>query len=125
MVALIAVVLALGVLWAWLAGHWFARVLVGIVLMPLVPLALAAAIWGILQQAHATEHVMQGAAIAAGILGVPLAWWIVKAPRRRAAPGVDYLVPPSREGWASSGTWQDRAGDSPASGASPGVRRLG
>ena len=103
MVWLLALVLALAVLWAWLAGHWFGRVLM---LMALGGFCLATALVN-----------GDSRAFSLLVVALPAVWIIAALPtyyrrhRNRAfmaAPGVDYLVPRAGGGWVSLETWKDR-----------------
>lgn len=70
MVALLWVVLALGLLWLWLSGHWFGRAL-----MFLLGAVIAAAIASLVSEPH-------GAALGALslIVGTVTAWVIASIP---------------------------------------------
>lgn len=79
MVALVAVVLGLGVLWFWLVGHWFARLLA----FPLLALAIGACIGGILEQflqpqdkpISALIAVLVGGFLGWHLSGLPIRFW--------------------------------------------------
>jgi hypothetical protein len=71
MVALIAIVLALVVLAAWLSGHWFARVI--------VMLVLGGFVWAVALEFKGTEHGIESSLLAF-ILGLPCAWVIASLP---------------------------------------------
>jgi hypothetical protein len=65
---LIGALLALGLLWAWLSGHWFARVVMFLVLA----LCFGAAGGALMNNPHAANG--GDPAIIGAILGFALAW---------------------------------------------------
>jgi hypothetical protein len=99
MVELIAIMLGVGLLWAWLSGHWFARVLMTLVLIPLLG-GLGAVLMALLPDAQAPV-MWFGAA-----LGAVAAWLVAGLPsypqRKLAADVARHLAPPPG-GWRTYG----------------------
>jgi hypothetical protein len=72
MLVLACILLTLGLLYAWLSGHWFARVIVFIVLAPLVGLLVG-------NQTAGPHADMTGGLVGFGI-GICLAWFLASIP---------------------------------------------
>jgi hypothetical protein len=90
---LIGLVLAAGVLWAWLAGHWFGRVLAFIVLGALFGLAAAQAIGTGSAAGPRLLAVAIGIALAWPVAGIPIYW------RRHRDRSLTQQIGPAPRGW--------------------------
>ena len=86
MIAIVCVLLGCVLLWAWLSGHWFARVLMFLLLGIIGFVGGASAINYGLYDGHATAIVP---GLLGGIVGAALAWPISSIPiNRRQANAV-------------------------------------
>ena len=79
MVVLLWLLVGLGFAYRWLCGGWFARIIMGVIFIPIVGYALLTAMW--LATDHAGANV-EG--LIAACIGIPAGWWLAGLPARRA-----------------------------------------